>query len=64
MDLLRCAWCELNEGFPEPLFPHEHHNGEIPVTPCRACSVGHHDGCEPMAPWWCACDCGLKGDDE
>lgn len=59
MDLLRCVLCEMNEGFDEPPYPHEHHRDAIPVTPCRPCMFGEHDYCHPIAPYWCACDCGL-----
>ena len=60
---LLCPWCEIDEGREEPLFPHEHHYGQIPLTPCRACSVSNHDECDPRAPWFCVCDCGLKGEE-
>jgi hypothetical protein len=53
---LICAWCELPD-----LLPHEHHYGQIPLTPCRACCVANHGACEPAAPYFCTCDCGLKG---
>lgn len=64
VDVLRCVLCDINEGHPEPLYPHEHFDGYIPLTPCRACWVGCHDECNPLAPWWCACDCGLKENDD
>lgn len=52
---LRCVLCELNEGHEEPLYPHEHHNGQIPLTGCRECFIGNHEACDPGAPYWCAC---------
>lgn len=55
MDYLRCVLCELNEGHDEPLYPHQHHDGVIPLLPCRPCFVGNHEACEPLAPYWCIC---------
>jgi hypothetical protein len=66
---LVCTLCELNDqhtaasGDPEPLYPHEHLDGQIPLLPCRLCFLGVHSECQPGSPYWCNCshdDCRIR----
>jgi hypothetical protein len=51
---LICVLCDLNEGHEELLYPHDC-TEVVPLTGCRECFIGHHETCDPRAPWWCAC---------
>lgn len=66
---LVCVLCLVNatvvalgtEDEREP-YPHQHHADAVPLTPCLSCFIGAHDKCQPTGPFYCACDCGLKGE--